>query len=216
MSHRDLAKCGSCTSRRAWTEGPAGVRGDMAVSPVGLVSGAGQDPSALSPCPWGSTEQSGNWGQTPELGSARAAGQVGARTQGGKGQGLRLLGSSWSPRGNPSVTRRAGRWQLSTGWCTRPWPSLLSETTCPSPGLPWCTSRLSTSAPWPTTTRLWPSVTAPVSALAPHLCAAQAPVRGLTALSISDPRSGPGGVPGAPAAPPRVASHVPALGLRMA
>lgn len=77
---------------------PAGVRGTMAVSPVGLVSGARQDPSALSPCPWGNTEQSGNWGQTPELGSARAVGQVGARPQGGEGQGLRLLGSSRSPR----------------------------------------------------------------------------------------------------------------------
>lgn len=50
------------------------------------------------------------------------------------------------------------------GWCTEPWPSRLSETTCPPPGPTWHTSRLSTSAPWPTTTQPRPSAKAPVSA----------------------------------------------------
>lgn len=54
--------------------------------------------------------------------------------------------------------------------CTGPWPSHLSKTTCPPPGLTWHTSRLSTFAPWPTITQPWRSAKAPVSVSPTSLC----------------------------------------------
>lgn len=91
--------------------------------------------------------------------------------QGGEGRG-------GGCRVTPASHYVRPRWRPSTGRCTRPWPSHLCGTTCPSPGPPWHTSRRSTSAPWPITTQPWHSATVPVSAPPARLCPFQAPAGG--------------------------------------
>lgn len=144
--------------------------GAVTVSPVSsqsqlLLCGAAQGPGVLSPPPLGQHQSGKELGAlTPELSQLWALrGATGTLVRAGGGWASELvLQSHWMPHCPATCT---GRWRPSTSWCTRPWPSCPSETTCPSPGPPWCASRLSTSRPWPTTTRLWLSVTAPVSAL---------------------------------------------------
>ena len=151
--------------------------------------------------------RAGPGAQIPELASARGAGQG----HWDSGRGRRRPGPRAGRPRRPTLC--AGRWQLSTGWCTRPWPSHLSATTCPSPGPPWCVSRLSTSAPWPTTMRLRCSATAPVSAL-PLVCVpAEAPVRRGSRPSLI-PSSGRGGLPSTLTGLPWAPSHTWAPGRR--